>query len=431
MTQPKKLESADTTGFFDVVKAGFDSTNANFSTMSSSRMLNIARQNNRAKYKEITGQDFNAEAFPEFAEVRDRLSLADPTVPVDALMVEDTIFNRLKLEDSNKYKDLKGELELREQARENAKLSQSEFEFASSRASRFDSIAGGFTGALGSAFVDPVNLATLPFGVGASRSLLKASLQSAGINAGAELATQPAIAEWQNELGNDYGFTDVLENVGIAAVMGGSFEAVVRGARPAASWLYEKASKNPDIKTSEANALQYMAKDAHVRESNPNVEAPQKVVKEHNESLQATQNAMKEGRYVDELPMSNKKFLDQDATVKSTDTAIQKTNKENVANFQKKSATPITRTPVELETDTANLLGIEQRQAVKVQQELLERELTPERQVELRNEFNELAEQNQKKLVTFEGEQITIGNLAKRFDDEDKAFEEIITCGIS
>lgn len=427
---PKPVSQGES-GFFDVVEAGFEATRNNYNTNSASRLLRMERQNNRDAYKNATGKEFDVNDFQEFKDIKSQLAQDDPTIVIDD-NIEDVIYDKLKAENPDKFQDLKGSLEIIDAAKEKAKQSDLDFENALQRTTRLNAFTGGFIGALGGTAVDPVNIATLPFGAGASRSILKASMRAAGINAGAEAATQPAVVAWQKELGNDYGFTDVIENVGLAAVFGGSFEAVTRGVRPAASWMWAKASRDKNLPQADRNAAAYMSKKAHEQEANPNVRQPDQNHADHLESFQGTQKAMKENRIVEEkdLQLSNKEFKAFDSKIRADDTAIQRTSKENLARFQTDSTEAPTRQTTELTAEQSDFLQTEPAAPVSRQDELLERAESPETIAAERAEFDTLVAENENTLIRFEDEEVRLGDLVKRFDDDENFVNEIASCAI-
>jgi len=75
-------------------------------------------------------------------------------------------------------------------------------------------------GGAGAQFLDPVNLATIPFS--GSGSLVKIALTEAALNVAVEVVSHPFINSWQKELGNEYGLADLGTNAAFAAFFGGT-----------------------------------------------------------------------------------------------------------------------------------------------------------------------------------------------------------------
>ncbi len=118
--------------------------------------------------------------------------------------------------------------------------------------------AGRFAGTLAGAMTDPVNAAGLLFGgVGAARTAAttlmgrlanvgRVAATEAAVNAGTQVAIEPSVARFNQEMGVDYGLKDSAEAVGMAALggglLGGAGEGVFQGVRPLLkNWSAAKA----------------------------------------------------------------------------------------------------------------------------------------------------------------------------------------------
>lgn len=86
-------------------------------------------------------------------------------------------------------------------------------------------LGGGFAGA----FVDPINIVTLPFGASASMGFLKTAVAEGVANAAVEGASQPFIQEYRNELGLPHGNDIALRNVIYAALGGAALSTAFKG----------------------------------------------------------------------------------------------------------------------------------------------------------------------------------------------------------
>lgn len=191
--------------------------------------------------------------------------------------------------------------EMLERARETARMSQQDFEEAIKNTGAVQGTVGGFIGSFSGAAVDPINLALLPIGAGAGKNVLQTVLIEAGINAGAEAITQPVIASWQREIGNEYGFTDAVANVGFAALLGGGFAGVVRGTRPAASAAFEFIAKSEAVPAGLRAQVKQLADWAHIRERNPYEDIDGIGHEKHVENINATARAFEQRKSIDDV----------------------------------------------------------------------------------------------------------------------------------
>lgn len=135
---------------------------------------------------------------------------------------------------------------------------------------------GSFAGAAGAFVTDPVNIAVtvataIPFapkigGAGVARGLLGLSLREAAANAAAETAIQPMIADWYDDLGLDYGFSEFATNVGMAAALGGAIPPALYASKRGASFLFQQMeSRLPPKMNAHAQMMQRVA---HIEENN-------------------------------------------------------------------------------------------------------------------------------------------------------------------
>lgn len=192
-------------------------------------------------------------------------------------------------------------VEVIERAREKSRLSTQDFQEAIANTSGFKGVTGGLVGSFAGAIVDPVNLALLPLGAGAGKTVLQTVMIEAGINAGAEALTQPTIAAWQREIGNEYGFTDALANVGFAAVLGGGFAGVVKGAKPTASAAFEYISKSEKIPAGIRNQIKQLADYAHIKERNPYEDVTGIGHEKHVDNILNTERAFEARKTIDDV----------------------------------------------------------------------------------------------------------------------------------
>jgi hypothetical protein len=234
--------------------------------------------------------------------------------------------------DPTRWNDIKTSDEIQTQKEDRARLTIDTASEIASKASGFSAFAGSLVGGLGSAFLDPINLATLPFGASSGMGILKAMKFEALLNAGVELAEAPLVSSWQKQLGYKYGIGDTLLDVATAGVAGAGFTGLVRGARPAAEALTKSIKKGKEYakekslpilqKISDSDALpsqvkdaaKYMSRVAHIDEEMPSRQALNGDIKTnvknadivaHRQTLQETQDSFNNYREpnIDNTPL--------------------------------------------------------------------------------------------------------------------------------
>jgi len=143
--------------------------------------------------------------------------------------------------------DIKTDDQVMEGIRENVRINAEAQERISNRAGLSGKL-GEFTGTVWGAGLDPINIlatAAIPMKALQGASVLKRAALVGGASAGAELAIQPFVYNWKNDLGLDYSVTDAAINVGAAFGFGATLSAFTDGAAKLASKTWEKY--NPDV----------------------------------------------------------------------------------------------------------------------------------------------------------------------------------------
>jgi GNAT superfamily N-acetyltransferase len=131
---------------------------------------------------------------------------------------------------------------LNELSIERAQQAISDLEFAAEDRPGFLDGAIRFLGGLSAGASDPSNVPYLAIGGAGSKNLLSFAFREAVINAGAEAALQPSVAEWYETIGLPYTTADFFRNVGFAAVAGAGFAVGIRGAARGAELASEAAA---------------------------------------------------------------------------------------------------------------------------------------------------------------------------------------------
>lgn len=135
---------------------------------------------------------------------------------------------------------------------------------------------GQFVGALQAGFLDPVSyvgLGGLTATGSAARMILMSGARGAAINVGAEVATQPILFRDAKELGIERDASDVMTDLGVAAVLGFGIDAGTAAAGLAGHKLIARLRKRPDLTPEEADALTVAEAAMEVRQSSPYADA--------------------------------------------------------------------------------------------------------------------------------------------------------------
>ncbi len=301
---------AQSTDFYDVVDASFQSTMDNFRVNSKTSLIEEGTTERDKKYKELTGRSIYDDALP-FLMGDTRLESEKAGIPlrpgdknvveaVDRLLEQAGKDGRLSERLSNSQDLIKG-------AEDRANDSLAKQQLVAAGATRAKGIVGGLAGGFGAMFFDPLNVATLPFGAGASRSFLKTVFIEAGINAGTEAASQPFVADWQNQIGQKYGFNDMVENVGMAALFGAAIPTIGHGAKLSFEGGVHafdtiKGTLKKYGQREAADSAEYMSRVAHLETNKtPDTGISQRFdeafpVDSHTRAMNETNSAVLEGR---------------------------------------------------------------------------------------------------------------------------------------
>jgi hypothetical protein len=345
----------------------------NNTTISRIRLMAEEKTKRSKLFEELTGEKLDpkkASNYEPFIQPFNS-SMFDPTYYAineakaqeehDDKYIEQYI-KELKQKDPEKYKNILTIEQVEENARNRARVSKREFENASIRSKGFTSFMSSLLGGIAGVATDPVNIVSslLPFGASKNASVLKTVLAAAGANAATELATQPAIAKWQKEIGEEYGFKEVIENVGFAALFGGSLAGVFKGTKPTASFVFSKLAKLRNLKPSQKASALKLERDAHFKEANPYTKIeikkaeptttkdfPQKKPssnrilnnKKHYQNIDEAVNAFNEGRPIktENLKITENEFNDliKETKINAKDTDVSKTLKEELKRFER------------------------------------------------------------------------------------------------
>lgn len=291
------------------------------------------------------------------------------------------------------FQDVKTREQVMQAAQDKALLTEKEFAEAKQRTPGKLAALVSFGGMAAAGITDPLNLAASVFGIGQTKSILKAILVEAAINAGVETISQPAVAQWQKEIGNNYGFKEALENVGMAALFGGAFGGGAKGIEIgwknrnlAASWVFSKMAANERLPKKVRDSFEMMANRAHTKENNPSVRSPSASdSKKHGESLKtASETLAKGGRLSDvELAINEDFFNSIDTRPRAEDPQTLKNSLAEIERFQR---SPLEAQQMPRESKLNDLLN----ERAKLKSEITELEANQAQLLSLRKrEFEE------------------------------------------
>ena len=296
---PMPGQPVQLTSFSDVVSASFEATRDNFNTSSRKDLIDAGRSNRDEVYRKRFGVSLKDQVKSNVSKRMDEFSHlpeASRSSKWDEIEQDeiDRMISKARENDPEGYRDIQTGNEILESAKTKAKSSLDKLEEFKAGATGFDSFAGGLVSGLAASFFDPLNLATMPFGAGPGRSILKAAAIEASVNAGVEIAMQPFVAKWQKEIGNEYGFIDAAENVGMAAIFGASIGGAGKFLenRLTPEQAFDAIASNKELPAALRDAARVEELRAHIKENNPDLSGR---FDGHLESIQAATSKLQKG----------------------------------------------------------------------------------------------------------------------------------------
>lgn len=322
----------------DIVSQSYRSSRLNFNANSSTLSSQEVYAERQRLYEELTGESINAIWSGKIDGIRGQGSRASN---LKRKLIDEKISN-LKFEDPETFGDLLTSQEVEAEARRRATESLRQYEETFEYTPGVSKHIAGFAGAVGASFTDPVQLAlggvtlgasvAVP-GIGYGASILRQAAIDAGQSALVEAAIQPEIAEWQKQLGRDYGLGDALVSVAAAGATGGLLSLPIGAASRLTrnldtSRLFEQLAQSEGIADSLRIAYSEIAEAMRVRESAPSPDLPR-----HSDNVSTVNKAASEGRPIrtseiraritddiDGLPSEAFDFLDPDKKYLVTNT---------------------------------------------------------------------------------------------------------------
>lgn len=213
--------------FGDIVGMTYDQTRLNFNS-DSSRMAEIdARKEQAKRFKEAMGTEASA--------LRDTDSYKARTVsPYNRYMDRDLDMEIERLKQNPELamilKNVPTGKEIEGLAKGLAKLTDEQLREAEYFANTDWVGTAGFVGGGGSGVTDPVNLLTIPFGAGMGSTALRTVATEMAISVAADVAIQPSVMAWQEQLGKQYGMSEAMTSTLATALLSGGLSGVIAGA---------------------------------------------------------------------------------------------------------------------------------------------------------------------------------------------------------
>lgn len=218
----------DYTSTWDVATSAWQNQVDNFNFTSSDNLKYDARKEQVAKYEQLSGKSLSSFG-----------SAIDGDINKAWEMIDKDILQK-RNEGVLGWDQVPTSDEVMEQAREKARQAGVDFQDTVARAApdaypTIGSIAGSIAGWMSDPVQAGVAIATAPLTGGGSLAaptfaaraawVGRAALAEAGVSAATEIPLQFAIKDWQQEIGNEYGFGDVVESIALAGAGG----AIVSG----------------------------------------------------------------------------------------------------------------------------------------------------------------------------------------------------------
>lgn len=328
--------------FGEVFSSGLKGLQSEVVTNSQFQRLKDARFDRARKFKEISGEDLSYKLTGEVIDLQEANKIAVSTPSGAALAQKQTkkIIDRfktkfpqtldgvkniselkeslvdqhivsLRTQDPEKYKDMKTTKEMQQIIAKQQIIDREKFEKVARNASGFNRVAGSLSAGLVLTTQDPVNYLALLVPGSQTRSIARAMLFEAGINAGVETLSQFEIAKVQAELGIEYGFTESATNVGFAALFGGGIGGLGKALENRTfSTMWGKIAENPRLKEFGQQAARHMERLSHVMENNPFRRNPELNRGRHVKSLEIASEKLGRNEPINasDLPISQQEF---------------------------------------------------------------------------------------------------------------------------
>ena len=324
--------------FFGIIAESFKSSRLNFNANSSVAAAREVYAEREKLYEDITGESINSVWTGKIDSARGQGSQASR---IKKKLIDEKI-SSLRNIDPVTFGPLLTSEEVEAEARKRATDALAEFEDTFEYSPGVGKYVGQLAGAVGASFIDPVQLTVgavtaaasiaVP-GIGYGATILRQAALDAGQSALVEAAIQPEIAQWQRDLGREYGLADSLVQIAAAGATGALISFPIGAASRLsrnldAAQLMERLSQAEGVRDTVRVAFSEIASAMRVRES-----APSPDLARHAENVSAVNKAASEDRPIstreistrinddiDGLPSEAFDFLDPERSYQITTT---------------------------------------------------------------------------------------------------------------
>lgn len=335
---------APSTEFTDVVKSEFKSQMLNYQSNSEQELRKKYLKERSDEFKKDTGEDLHSladnflKSNPEIMKRKGgylSITVGEREAAIDKILEEYGELYGKKYSSSDDIKE-----KMIAEARESFQMAEK----IKRGASGFDSTFGSIVGGLGAGAIDPVNIVTMPLGASTGMGLIKTVLAEAGANMVVEAALQPSIAEWQKKVGNEYGITEMVENVALAGLIGGAFGAAPKVFRSGVEFFGDMSDRLKKVGNIEASdAAKYVERKMHIEEADVSRLNDQVDYNKTRADFEEVETAFKEERSIDpERIYTTKEDIEAIDVSKNKSPAMQ----ETIRRFKE----PVTEAPIEKST---------------------------------------------------------------------------------
>lgn len=424
------------TNFRDVFSASLESTSRNYLFNSKEWGSNQERSARDKRYKELTGRDLYEDAFqslPNATTLMAKRAAAPDKAGTDEEVNQavNAHILKLKAEDPERFREIYNSSEIDEKVKQKAKDSLAKTAKAQAGASGFAGMTGNLAGGLVASFKDPLNLATLPIGAGATTGIIKGMLIEGMANMGAELASYPQVASWQKELGQEYGIKELGENMAFAGLFGSGFHGLLKGAGHAKSLLMGRMAEHFDDINNPlaAHAAKFEERRLHVEESNV-TRLGHEDPAAHAAAIREVDAALNEGRALnaEKIPLTDEQIRGLDhAKMDENTAAVHERLTEDTPAVHAAEDAPAIRVNEALDNSRAAAPNVER------QKQLADLYDSPERRAAERAEFDsKFSEQSDTRIFGEAGDADDMSPaVIKKLEQEAKDYISAITsCGL-
>ena len=276
---PRQVPATD---FTDVVATSFEESVRNFGAFSKQIGESFESWKNLRAYRQASGgTHLYQDAINSILDEKDRERISKETdggrIRTQELIdLTDDYIVQLRTNNPERFNLIKTSQQISYDTREKAVESKREAERARLGASGFDSLVGSITGGVAAGFTDPVNIAASAIPLTRAAGIFKTMLMEAGSNIVSEIPATYFTAQWQKELGEEFGLKEAAGNFVSAGIFGAgvggftkSISKVFGAAKSYAARMVQEAAEQSK-RVDDALAANFMAREFFLQEAKPN-----------------------------------------------------------------------------------------------------------------------------------------------------------------